>query len=256
MPYVPLLYEFLPLYLAQAALTVWMLVDANRRGVDYYWFWIILAFQPLGAWAYFFLYKVQDFRGGAGWPAGLFHRRPSLEEVRHRAEWSPTLANRLELGGRLVEAGEFAEARPHFEAVLAHEPEHGQALFLLAACHRGLGHPVQALALLEKLKAHQPNWGNYSGWHTLIAVRREAGDAAGAIASCRELLQTAPRLEHTCLLADHLLDAGEREEAGKILRQALADFRYLPGPSRRRDRPCIGKAKQLLKEIRYSSSGK
>jgi len=113
MPYIPYLFEWSPLYFVQAALTIWMLVDANRRGVDYYWFLIILAFQPLGPWVYFFLYKVKDFRGGRGWPAGLLQRRASLEELRHRAERLPTAANRLELGERLVETGMFAEAVPH-----------------------------------------------------------------------------------------------------------------------------------------------
>src|SRR6266849_7324757 len=104
MPYLPYFYELSPLYLAQAALTIWMLVDANRRGVEYYWFWLILIFQPFGAWVYFFLYKAKDFRGGHGWVTGLFHRPPSMLELRHRAERLPTVANRLELCERLVEA--------------------------------------------------------------------------------------------------------------------------------------------------------
>src|SRR5262249_50335423 len=82
------------LYLAQAALTIWMLVDANRRGVESVWFWIILWFQPLGAWAYFFSYKLSDFRlgVGTGWMSNLFTRRASLEELRYRVEQSPTVA--------------------------------------------------------------------------------------------------------------------------------------------------------------------
>src|SRR5262245_21852883 len=110
MPYIPYLFDWSPLYLAQVALTIWMLVDAHRRGMDVYWFFIILAFQPFGAWAYFFMYKLKDFRGGSDRLAGLFHRPPPLEEVRRRAEKSPTPAHRLELGERLVETGAFAEA--------------------------------------------------------------------------------------------------------------------------------------------------
>src|SRR5438132_8430632 len=94
----PILYELSPLYLLQAALTVWMLIDAHRRQVDYYWFWIILVLQPFGPWAYFALYKVKEIRGGSGWVGGLFHRPPALEELRHRIERSPTVANRLEFG--------------------------------------------------------------------------------------------------------------------------------------------------------------
>src|SRR5262245_7602787 len=100
-------FDWSPLYLAQAALTLWMLIDSNRPGVEYFWFWVILFFQPLGPWAYFFVYKVRDFfprrgtRSSPGWLANLFTRRPSLEELRYRAEQSPTTVSRLELAQRL-----------------------------------------------------------------------------------------------------------------------------------------------------------
>jgi hypothetical protein len=225
----PLISELSPLWLAQAALTIWMLVDANRRGVDYYWFWIILIFQPLGPWTYFLLYKARELRVGHGRLAGLFQRPASLAELRHRVERLPTVAGRLELSERLVETGECAEAVPHLEAVLAHEPGHCQALFLMAACRRALGHPDQAVPLLEKVVARHPSWREYEAWQTLVQVRTEA-------------------LEHRCLLAEHLLAAGEKNEARQVVEQGLDEYRYLSGHSRRRDRRWVGKAKQLLSQ--------
>jgi hypothetical protein len=244
----PFLYEFSPFYLAQAALTVWMLVDANRRGVEYYWFWIILIFQPIGPWAYFILYKARDLRAGQGRLAGLFQRPASLVELRHRVERLPTVAGRLELSERLVETNAHAEAVPHLEAVLAHEPTHCQALFLLASCRRALGRPDEAVPLLEKLIARHPSWREYEGWQRLVEFREEAGDRAGAVASCRELARVAPSLEHRCLLAEHLLAVGDKGEARKVVEQGLDEYRYLSGYSRRRDRRWVGKAKQLLNE--------
>src|SRR5438552_4689299 len=145
MPFFHHLTEWTILGVAQAALTIWMLVDANRRGVEPAWFWAILFFQPLGAWAYFFAYKVHDFRVRSPWLADLFHRRPSLEELRHRANQSPTPANWLALAERLIEVKEDAEALPHLEAVLSREPEHCQSLYLLAVAHRRLGQPALAV---------------------------------------------------------------------------------------------------------------
>jgi hypothetical protein len=242
-------YSLSPLYLAQAALTVWMLVDAYRRGVEVYWYWIILIFQPLGAWAYFFVFKAKDLRIDLGRLTGLFHRPPSLEELRRRAERSATLASRLELAERLAEVGEYAEALPHVEAVLMREADHCQTLFLLAACHRGLGHPEWSVPPLQKLIARHPGWGDYRAWHTLIDVQREAGDLAGALASCRELARVAPSLHHKCLLAEHLLMTGETAEAAKVVEQGLDDYHDLSGLSRRRDRRWVGKAKQLRRQI-------
>jgi hypothetical protein len=241
--------EWSLLYLAQAALTVWMLVDINRRGVEYYWFWIVLVFQPFGPWAYFLLYKVKDFRTGQGWLGSLFHQRPSLRELRHRVERLPTVASRLELGERLVEEEEYAEAAGHLAVVLEREPEHCQALFALAESHRGLGHPDLAVPLLQKLVARHSTWGDYKAWHRLIEVRHEAGDLAGALESCQELARVSPTLQHRCLLAEHLLETGENDKARKVVEQGLDDYHYLAGVSRRRDRRWVGKAKQLLKQI-------
>ena len=249
MPYLPFIYEMPYLYVAQIALTIWMLVDANRRGVEQYWFWIILIFQPIGAWAYFFMYKAREIRLGSSPLGGLFQRRASLEELRYRVDRAPTMANRLELAQRLIENGVSGEAVPHLQAVLTHEPEHGQALFDLAHCHRQKGHPAEAVPLLQKLIKRHPGWGNYSGWHALIAAQAEAGDAGGAVASCRDLLKAAPTLEHKCLLAEHLLSGGEKTQARQVLEKGLEDYAYLDGRIRRRDRRWAHEAKQLLKQI-------
>jgi hypothetical protein len=238
-----------PFYVLQLALTVWMLVDAHRRGAEFYWYLIIFCIQPFGAWAYLFLFKVKDFQGGPAWMTNLFQWRPSLQELRHRVHQSPTSANWLELADRLVELGAFDEALPYLEQVLAREPEHCRSLFLLSACHRGLGHPEESVPLLQKLITRQPNWSDYAAWRTLIEVCHEAGDLPGSLMRSRELARVAPRLEHRCLLAEQLLERGEKGEARKVVEQGLEDYRYTAGPSRRRDRGWVGKAKQLLKEV-------
>src|SRR5438067_986287 len=118
------------LSLLQGAFTLWMLVDAARRRADYYWFWII--FTGIGAWAYFFAVKLPELRStgfAAGGLAGLFHRRPSLDELRYLAEHMPTLVNHVNLAERLMEGGRHAEAVPHLQAALKKEPEHAMALY-------------------------------------------------------------------------------------------------------------------------------
>ena len=119
------------LYLLQAAFTIWMLVDAFRRG-EGYWPWIILFVPVVGPWAYFFIVLLPRRTGGRGWSLRAFRRRVSLDELRYRAEQSPTLANHLDLAERLIEGGEHADAVAHLDEVLTREPDHCRALFLLA----------------------------------------------------------------------------------------------------------------------------
>lgn len=124
--------------LLQGGLTLWMLVDAHRRGAETYWWFVILIFQPLGPWLYFFIVKAGDFQGFKGWS---WQRRPSLDELRYQASHAPTLASHLALAERLVEARQHVEAVTHLESALAREPEHCQVLYLLAVCHTEQGHP-------------------------------------------------------------------------------------------------------------------
>jgi hypothetical protein len=249
MSFVSYLYHAPVLSVLQMGFTIWMLVDAHRRGMEYYWFFLILIFQPFGAWAYFFLFKVKDFRDGHEWLGNLLHRPPSLQELRHRFESQQTTASRLDLAQRLVELQEYAEAVPHLEAVLGREPEHCQALFALAECRRGLGHPEQAIEPLRKLIHRHSSWQDYRAWQELASVLKESGDAEGSVNTCRELARIAPSLQHKYLLAEQLVDTGATSEARKTLELALEDFRYLTGPSRRRDRRWVGRAKQLLKAM-------
>ena len=239
---------FYALSLLQGAFTIWMLVDAGRRRVEYYWFWLILGFQPFGVWAYFFLYKFPDFsagHGGRGW--SLFQHRVSLEELRYKAEHVPTLSNRLALAERLLDDRENVEALPHLEAALKAEPDHGQILYCLALCQARLNRPEAAQPLLERLLAREPRWRNYLAWHLLIAVRRQRGDQPGTLASCRELVRLSPILQHQCLLAEHLLDQGQTIEARELLERSLRDHEFTPGPIRRRNSRWASEARSLLK---------
>jgi hypothetical protein len=240
-------YLYEALLLAQGAFTIWMLVDSYRRGAEYYWFWVILFFQPIGAWVYFFLVKIGEFQGLREWIS--FQRRPRLEELRYRAEQTPTLTNRLALAERLVELSDYEEAGPHLEAVLAQEPELSPARYLLAQCRAQTGRPDEAVRLLEKLIDRDRTWSNYAAWHLLVRLHGENGHADEALATSRELARLAPTLQHQYLLAERLVDEGQDDEARKVLGRALEDYRYAPGFVRRRNRVWAGRARRLQKQL-------
>src|SRR6516165_6655382 len=101
-------------YLFQLAFTIWMAVDVYRGGAEQFWIWIIIIFQPLGPWVYFFAVKLRTLRvpgirlgGGTG---EAWERKLSLDELRYRVERSPTVANRLALAHRLMERGIHEDA--------------------------------------------------------------------------------------------------------------------------------------------------
>jgi hypothetical protein len=240
----------LVLYLAQGAFTIWMAVDAFRRGTDSYWIWIIFLVPFLGAWAYFFVIKIHDFRAlrESPWVQGLFQRKASLEELRHRAKQVPTLTNRLALAERLVELTEFTEAEPLLEAVLKQEPDLCPALYQLAVCEYEQGRPAPAVSLLEKLVGRDGPWSNYAGYHLLIRAHAAAGTKDKALARSRDVARLAPTLHHKCLLAEQLLENGTKVEAADVLLRALEEHRYAPRFVRRREARWESEARRLQRQ--------
>lgn len=239
--------EFPYLAIPQATFTVWMIVDVSRRSTEAYWFWVILWFQPLGPWIYFFVVKAKDFRGASDWFA--FHSRPSLQELRFRNQQTPTLTSHLELAERLIEMQDYVEAMSHLEAVLKRETDHCGALYWSALCLTEQANPEAAIPLLEKVIARDRAFSDYKAWRLLIQARTQAGDAAGALAACRDLFRIAPTLQHCCLLGEHLLADGKDREAEDLLAQALEEYQFAPGPSRRRNRRWAVEARRLQKQL-------
>jgi hypothetical protein len=236
------------LYLLQGAFTLWMLIDAFRRG-EGYWPWIILFVPVLGPWGYFFVVMLPRWTGGRSWSLPSFRRGPSLDELRFRTEQSPTLANHLDLAERLVQREAHAEAVPHLDEVLAREPDHCRALFLLATCHAERGQRDKAIACLEQIVACERYWSNYAAWYVLIELRGEAGDTNGAADSCRELTRLSPILRHQCLLAECLLVADQPGEARQVLDAALREHQYAPTNVRWRNWRWASQARRLLREM-------
>lgn len=233
----------------QMAFTIGMLVHAYRSGAEQLWFWVILFFQPFGAWAYFFVGVVRNLRFGRGVSTGpLWQKKLSLDELRYRAERTPTVVNRMALAQRLIEKGQHAEAIPLLEAVMAADDIYCQPKHDLAVCHLALGEPAEAIALLKQLMKRDYRWSNYLAWHTLIDAHRAANEPQLALEACRELTKMVPTLENKCILAEHLIENHLKPEAIELLDQALEDHAYSPLGKRLKNWRWARQAQRLLKE--------
>lgn len=244
------LFDFLYAYpwiaLLQGAFTVWMAVDAYRRGAEQYWLFVVLLVPAAGAWVYFFVYPGPDLATRTG---PLFARRVSLDELEYRAEQSPTLANHLALAQELVRREAYADAFPPLEAAHKIEPEHRQVLFCMAVCHAKLAAPDRAVPLLERIVQHEPRWSDYQAWQFLIELRALRGESEAALGLARELVRLSPTLKHSCLLGELLGEHGHGAEARVLLERALQDHAYQPPPIRRREKSWAGQARKLLRRL-------
>ena len=241
-------------FYAQMAFTVAMLIHVYRSGSEQYWFLIVLIFQPIGAWVYFFavlLPKVSFGRTNPGDP--WWQKKLSLEELRYRAERTPTVANRMALAERLIDKNKHADAIPLLEEVVAADPILCQAMYDLAVCHFACKEPKLAIAFLKKLHARDYRWSNYRGWPTLIDAHVACDEPVEALNACRELTKMVPTLEHKCLLAEHLIENKLHAEAVELLDHALEDHSYTPWGKRWKNWNWARQAQKLLTEAEKGS---
>ncbi|HEV8058227.1 MAG TPA: tetratricopeptide repeat protein [Gemmataceae bacterium] len=233
----------------QLAFTIWMAVDAYHRRVEPFWYWVIVLFQPIGPWIYFFAIKLPtlSLRGFQRSPGR--RRKQSIDELTYRVERTPTVANRLALAERLMDKGEHAQAIPHLEAILAFDADYGIALHSLAECKLATGAPEDAAGLLDKLIRRDYRWSNYRAWRTLIGVHEARGQPADALQTCREFEKRLPTLENKCLLAEHLVATGNATEAVALLDRALEDLHYAPFRERWRNYRWAREARRILAKV-------
>ena len=234
---------------AQMAFTIGMIVHAYRNGSEMLWYWVILFFQPFGAWIYFFAVFLRNARFGRGISTGpLWQRKLSLDELRYRAERTPTVVNRMALAQALMAKGKHADAIALLEAVMAADDIYCQPMHDLAVCHLAGKEPAKAVALLKRLLQRDYRWSHYLAWRTLIDAHSACNEPAEALKACRELEKMVPTLENKCLLAEHLLDHHLQSEAIELLDQALEDHAYAPLNKRLKNWQWARLAQRLLKE--------
>jgi hypothetical protein len=240
------------LYLLQAAFTIWMLVDAVRRRPLLYWYVII--FLPFGPFVYFFAFKIHDYE--LAWLHRLFRPSPpapSLAELRELVRQSPSVANKMRLGGALHDAGEYAEAAAIFDEVLAGRADDPDALYGLGRCRIELGEPEAAVELLSKLVAKNRAYRDYAACLELAEALATSGHDAEAIDLLEGVVRSSPRPQHAVPLAKHLVEASRIERAQEVLRAAIADHQSSPPNIQRRDRAAARDAAALLKSISSSA---
>ena len=156
-------------------INVGLIVHAAKTGRFWPWGYIILFIPGLGALAYVLVELLPEWFGSAQGQQARRRVVSTLDpEKRYRAltdqlDVADTIANRSALADECLALGKFAEAERHYEHILA-LPMGDDAVYALgkARAQFGLGHPQEAVATLEDLRARWPDYQSAEG-HLLYA---------------------------------------------------------------------------------------
>src|SRR3989442_654060 len=238
----------MPFYLLLSAFTIWMAVEAIRRGQAGSWLWIILFFRPLGAAVYFFSEYV-DHPGRWGAAAG---RRVTADDVR-RAQADvkrlDTAATWSHLASLLRARKEFSKAAEAAGKALLHDPQSRDARYELGLALLGTGRPAEAVPHLREVVATDRFFDTGDALFALAEAEKASGDFPGARADFEELSGRSGRPEILYSLAEVQARLGDRESAAQSLRRIVEEADLVPGYLQRNVKPWVRKARRALKRM-------
>jgi len=235
-------------YLAGMAFTVWMAVEAIRRGQAGSWLWIILLFGPIGSAVYFFS---EYWRGPSIGLRFRFQRATAAEEQTAAAE-----SRRLDNGASwsnyasiLRARGKFALAVDAARKALERDPTDITARYELGRGLLGAGLPKEAVTAFQDVLAKDRWFDTGDALLALAKAQDAAGDSAAARATFEELAEKTTRPEVLYHLATLQVAAGEREAASVSLQRIIDEADYVPAYHRRKIQPWVRRARQAIKRL-------
>lgn len=236
------------LFVLQQAFSLWMLVDAIRRGSRPYWYLVVL--MPFGEWVYFFVVKIHDpeFEPIRAFFKRLTERKVTIEDLRYQLEQTPSYATNLALAQGLFDQQSYGDARRYFtEALRLHDGDR-EATYGLARTDAALNDYEAALEGYRRLIDLDPAFRDYAVYSDLAHVLVDQDRSEEAFELLDQLVTKSPRLGHRVLYAHYLRAGGRQDQARQVLENGLIEYRQAPKFIRRRDRMWVGRAKKMLKD--------
>ncbi|MCP3962281.1 MAG: hypothetical protein GY719_30940 [bacterium] len=237
------------LALLELAFSLWLVVDAIRRGAAYYWYPIIML--PFGEWIYFFTIKIHDpeFEWARELHRKLTTKKVTVEQLRYQASQSPSFANQLALAQALYDAGVYGEAAERFAAAIEMHDDSREAVYGLALTRSALADYERAIDGFRRVIALDPSFRDYDAYSDLADALCQSGRMAEVHELLEGLVTRSPRLRHRVLHAHYLLHDGRRDEAREQLTAGLAEYDHAPKYVKRKNRAWRRRAQQLLEQL-------
>jgi len=228
--------------------TVWMAVEAVRRGQAAGWLWIILLFGPIGAAVYFFAeYADGLFRGPALQPhkvtaADLRAAEADVRRLGNVATWT---AYASALRGRR----DFARAVDAAGKAIEFDPANVDARYELGLALEAGGRADEARVELERVVAADRSFDSDNALFALARTLVASGRDADARVALEELSQRSARPEVLYECAAVQARLGDRAAAAENLHRIVAEAETVPDYLQRSVRPWVRKAKQALRKM-------
>jgi len=237
-----------PLVLIGAIFSIWMCIDAIRRGE---WLWVasIVLFTVFSAVLYFFMvYRPQGAAGGGstGFELPGARDRARLKEIEKRIHHLDHARDHLDLADHFFSKGKFEKAEASYRESLKRDQNDPDAVAHLGQCLLRLKRPAEAKPLLEQALAVDPRHDYGHTQMALAETQAALGNPDEAIATWQKVLAHHGYARAKVQYAELVAAKGRHDEARNLMRELIADDQHSPRFQRVRDKAWIRRAKKLL----------
>jgi hypothetical protein len=190
-----------PLYIIGSLFTLWMAVDAVRRGRAGSWLWIMLVFNPLGAVVYFFAEYAHS--GMLRWP-GQHLRSVTAADLRYAEAEVHRLgnaANWLTYASALRARKQYAKAVEAAQNAVDRDASNVDAQYELARALFDARRPVEAEAPLGRVLACDRSFDHEHALYLLSQAQLAKNDGPAARQALEEVASRSSRPEYLFELA-------------------------------------------------------
>jgi len=221
--------------------TAWMLLDATRRRVD--WFWYLVAL--LTPFIYFLMVKLPN---NPAIPTPGSEVNPTIVNGQKSPVGSGQLPPNLERADQLEEAERYDEAMPIYRESLEFVSDDLRALHGMARCELGLGHPSIAVTLLEKVLNTDREYRGYAAALDYADALWLAGQKQDTLELLDGLVHATGRPNHRLAYAYYLAAHGDLPKAQAETRRVIDEHSALPQQQKQDDQHWRDRAEQMLTE--------
>ena len=229
--------------------TVWMLVDAARRG-EWLWFAFMIVFPVINPILYFFMvYRGSTPHASTGFELPGQHKRERIAELEKQIQLLDKAHHHLELADIQFQRGKFKLAEESYLRALEREPQDLDARAHYGQCLLRLNRAAEARPYLEAVCFENPK---HDYGHTLMALaetRTALGDAEGAIAIWEQIVSQHSYARARMQLAELLAAKGQGTRARSLAEEVIAEDRHTPHYQRQQEQPWVARAKKLVKTL-------
>jgi hypothetical protein len=178
----------------------------------------------------------------------------TLDPERHyrlltdQLELTDTIANRAALAEECLLLGKFAEAKRHYEHVLA-LPMGDDAIYAFgkARAEFGMGHPQEAVGTLDALRRRWPDYQSAEGHLLYARALEESGRIEDALTEYQAVANYYPGAEARVRYGLLLQKSDRHDEARAVLSEVLGQLKRAPAYVKRAQAEWIALAEKTLR---------